>query len=45
MVAVALLGRALEPFPTPIWHQEPETAHRVKQRTAAVMKWCIAQGF
>ena len=30
---------------TPIWHQKPETARRVKQRIAAVMKWCIAQGF
>ena len=30
---------------TPIWHQKPETARRVKQRIAAVLKWCIAQGF
>ena len=30
---------------TPIWHTTPETARRVKQRIAAVMKWCIAQGF
>ena len=30
---------------TPIWHQKPETARRVKQRIAAVMKWCIAQDF
>ena len=30
---------------TPIWHTNPETARRVKQRIAAVMKWCIAQGF
>ena len=30
---------------TPVWHQKPETAHRVKQRISAVMKWCIAQGF
>ena len=30
---------------TPIWHTRPETARRVKQRIAAVMKWCIAQGF
>ena len=30
---------------TPIWHQKPETARRVKRRIAAVMKWCIAQGF
>ncbi len=30
---------------TPIWHNKPETARRVKQRIAAVMKWCIAQGF
>ena len=33
------------PVLTPIWHQKPETARRVKQRIAAVMKWCIAQGF
>ena len=30
---------------TPVWHQKPETARRVKQRMSAVMKWCIAQGF
>ncbi|MCE2526121.1 MAG: tyrosine-type recombinase/integrase [Actinomycetia bacterium] len=30
---------------SPIWHQKPETASRVKQRISAVMKWCIAQGF
>ena len=30
---------------TPMWHQRPETARRVKQRISAVMKWCIAQGF
>ena len=30
---------------TPIWHHKPETARRVKQRIAAVLKWCIAQGF
>ena len=30
---------------TPVWHQKPETARRVKQRISAVMKWCIAQGF
>ncbi|MDE0232823.1 MAG: tyrosine-type recombinase/integrase [bacterium] len=29
----------------PVWHQRPETASRVKQRIAAVMRWCIAQGF
>jgi integrase len=29
---------------SPIWHQKPETASRVKQRISAVMKWCIAQG-
>ena len=29
---------------TPMWHQKPETARRVKQRISAVMKWCIAQG-
>ena len=30
---------------SPIWHQRPETASRVKQRISAVMKWSIAQGF
>ena len=30
---------------TPMWHEKPGTARRVKQRIAAVMKWCIAQGF
>jgi len=30
---------------TPIWHQKPETARRVRQRIGAVMKWAVAQGF
>ena len=30
---------------TPVWHTKPKTARRVNQRIAAVMKWCIAQGF
>jgi integrase len=29
---------------TPIWASRPETAKRVRQRIAAVMKWAIAQG-
>ena len=27
---------------TPIWHDNPETARRVRQRIGAVMKWAIA---
>ena len=30
---------------TPIWHTKTRNGRRVKQRIAAVMKWCIAQGF
>ena len=30
---------------SPIWHEIPETASRVKQRISSVMKWSIAQGF
>lgn len=30
---------------TPIWHQKPETARRVRQRIGAVMKWAVARGF
>ena len=30
---------------TPIWHQKPETARRVRQRIGAVMQWAVAQGF
>ena len=26
----------------PIWHAKPETAHRVRQRIGAVMKWAVA---
>ena len=29
---------------SPIWANRPETAKRVRQRIAAVMKWAIAQG-
>ena len=27
---------------TPIWHDKPETARRVRQRISAVMKWAVA---
>ena len=30
---------------SPIWTSKPETARRVRQRVAAVMKWAIAQGY
>ena len=30
---------------SPIWNSRPETAKRVRQRIAAVMKWAIAQGY
>ena len=30
---------------TPIWGQKQETARRVRQRIASVMRWCIAQGY
>ncbi|MCY4621204.1 MAG: integrase arm-type DNA-binding domain-containing protein [bacterium] len=30
---------------SPIWATRPETAKRVRQRIAAVMKWAIAQGY
>ncbi len=29
---------------TPIWHEKPETARRVRQRIGAVMQWAVAQG-
>ena len=29
---------------TPIWHDKPETARRVRQRIGAVMKWAVAMG-
>ena len=30
---------------SPIWNSRPQTAKRVRQRIAAVMKWAIAQGY
>ena len=27
---------------TPIWHEKPETARRVRQRISSVMKWAVA---
>ena len=30
---------------TPIWHDKPETARRVRQRIGAVMKWAVAMGY
>ena len=30
---------------TPIWHDKPETARRVRQRIGAVMKWAVARGY
>ncbi|WP_244889143.1 tyrosine-type recombinase/integrase [Roseivivax marinus] len=30
---------------TPIWLSKPETARRVRQRIATVMKWAVAQGW
>ena len=30
---------------TPIWHDKPETAGRVRQRVGAVMKWAVAMGY
>jgi len=30
---------------SPIWHEKPETARKVRQRISAVMRWTIAQGF
>lgn len=30
---------------SPIWNSRPETAKRIRQRIAAVMKWAIAQGY
>ena len=29
---------------TPIWHEKPETAMRVRQRLKSVMEWSVAQG-
>ena len=28
----------------PVWHRRPETAHRVRTRISAVLKWAVAQG-
>ena len=30
---------------TPIWHELPETAKRVRQRIGTVMDWAVAQGY
>ena len=30
---------------TPIWHEKPETARRVRQRISAVMKWAVAMQY
>ena len=30
---------------TPMWHDTPETARRVRQRIGAVMKWAVAKGY
>ena len=30
---------------TPIWHEKPETAKRVRQRLNNVMQWTVAQGY
>ena len=30
---------------TPIWHDKPETARRMRQRISAVMKWAVAMGY
>ena len=30
---------------TPIWHDKPGTARRVRQRIGAVMKWAVARGY
>ena len=30
---------------TPIWHDKPETARRVRQRIGAVMKWAVAMDY
>ncbi len=28
----------------PVWHKRPETAHRVRTRISAILKWAVAQG-
>ena len=30
---------------TPIWHDKPQPARRVRQRIGAVMKWAVAMGY
>ncbi len=30
---------------TPIWHDKPQTARRVRQRIGAVMTWAVAMGY
>ena len=30
---------------TPIWHDKPQTARRVRQRIGAVMKWAVVMGY
>ena len=30
---------------TPLWNTKPETARRVRQRVAAVLKWAVAHGY
>ena len=30
---------------TPIWHDVPETAKRIRQRIGTVMDWAVAQGY
>ena len=39
-----LVGHVLEAV-TPIWHQKPEMARKVRQRVSTVMKWAVAQGY
>ena len=39
------LPRLLLAWLTPIWHDKPETARRVRQRIGAVMKWAVAMGY
>ena len=29
----------------PVWHRRPETAHRVRTRISAILKWAVAQGY
>ena len=32
------------PVFNPVWHKRPETAHRVRTRISAILKWAVAQG-